>query len=61
MSHRKLDREFLEMDDQYSRGYQSTVAFAMSRYVTPLLEAGRLEMTVPDKPRSRKQRFVAKK
>lgn len=23
MSHRKLDRVFLEMDDQYSRGYQS--------------------------------------
>ena len=38
-----------------------TVAFAMSRYVTPLLEAGRLEMTIPEKPKSRKQRFVAKK
>ena len=38
-----------------------TVAFAMSRYVTPLLETGRLEMTIPEKPKSRKQRFVAKK
>ena len=38
-----------------------TVAFAMSRYVTPLLEAGRLEMTIPEKPKSRKQRFMAKK
>ena len=38
-----------------------TVAFAVSRYVAPLLETGELEMTIPEKPKSRKQRFVAKK
>jgi ATP-dependent DNA helicase RecG len=38
-----------------------TVAFAVSRYVAPLLETGELEMTIPEKPKSRRQRFVAKK
>ena len=38
-----------------------TVAFVVSRYVAPLLEGGKLDMTIPEKPKSRKQRFVAKK
>lgn len=36
-----------------------TVAFAVKRYVDPLIEEGRLRMTIPDKPKSRKQQFVA--
>ncbi len=33
-------------------------AYAMSRYVEPLLENGSLLMTMPEKPRSKNQRFV---
>jgi ATP-dependent DNA helicase RecG len=35
-----------------------TVAFAMSRYVTPLVDSGQLRMTIPQKPTSRNQQFV---
>jgi len=35
-----------------------SVAYAYKTYVLPLLEDGRLQMTIPDKPRSSKQRFV---
>jgi ATP-dependent DNA helicase RecG len=38
-------------------GIQS-VAFAMKRYVAPLLAEGALEMTLPEKPQSKKQQFV---
>jgi len=37
-----------------------TVFYVMQHYVQPLLAQGKLEMTLPDKPSSRKQRFVAK-
>lgn len=33
--------------------------YAYRRYVSPLIQAGRIIMTIPDKPRSRNQRFVA--
>ncbi|MGI6736209.1 MAG: ATP-binding protein [Anaerovoracaceae bacterium] len=36
-----------------------TAFYAMRRYVKPLLDAGKLEMTIPDKPRSNKQKFIA--
>ena len=33
--------------------------FTMSAYVQPLLEQGKLRMTIPDKPKSPKQTYVA--
>ena len=32
----------------------------MKKYIEPLLAEGKLEMTIPDKPSSRKQKFVIK-
>lgn len=34
-----------------------TFNYLMKRYLQPLLDAGQLELTVPDKPRSRNQRY----
>ncbi len=36
----------------------SSVAYALQTYINPLAEKGLVRMTLPDKPRSRKQRFV---
>lgn len=38
-----------------------TVFYAMQRYVKPLLDNGELIMTVPEKPKSTKQKYVAAK
>ncbi len=35
-----------------------TISYVMQAYVTPLLEKGLIKMTIPEKPRSHKQRFV---
>lgn len=37
-----------------------TEFYVMSRYVQPLVNSGELQMTIPDKPRSRYQKYVAK-
>ena len=34
-----------------------TVSYAIRRYVAPLLEAGKLKMTLPDRPGSPKQKY----
>ena len=37
-----------------------TMNHAMQKYVWPLVQAGKLKLTLPDKPKSRHQKFVAK-
>lgn len=37
-----------------------TVFYAMQRYVQPLLDEGKLEMTLPDRPKSSYQKFKSK-
>ncbi len=44
---RKKMQEFMELTDR--RNFSE-------KYIKPLLEAGKIEMTIPDKPNSRKQK-----
>ncbi|WP_334301164.1 Fic family protein [Blautia glucerasea] len=39
-------------------GYKSTKNFT-KKYLRPLLDSGALNMTVPDKPNSRNQKYIA--
>ena len=34
-----------------------TASYAMDRYIRPLLDEGKLEMTIPEKPRSTHQKY----
>ena len=35
-----------------------TIFYAMKNYVQPLVDSGELELTIPEKPKSRNQKFV---
>lgn len=35
-----------------------TIAYVMKKYIYPMIEKGLLKMTIPDKPKSKKQRYV---
>ena len=37
-----------------------TTAYAMQAYINPLIEKGLVQLTIPDRPKSQKQRFVQK-
>ncbi|MDD2394029.1 MAG: hypothetical protein PHV88_08230, partial [Eubacteriales bacterium] len=35
----------------------SSVSYLVGKYIAPLVESGKLRMMIPDKPRSKKQRY----
>ena len=37
-----------------------TIAYVMERYVKPMIASGRLIMTIPEKPKSKYQKFLAR-
>ena len=37
----------------------SSSQYALQRYLEPLVRSGAIRMTLPDKPRSRHQQFIA--
>lgn len=41
-------------------GYKDAKSFGI-RYLAPMLKSGRLEMTIPDKPKSRNQKYIKTK
>lgn len=36
-----------------------TIAYVMTKYIHPLIANGAIRLTIPDKPKSKKQRYVA--
>lgn len=38
-----------------------TIAYVMTKYIHPMIEDGRIRLTLPEKPKSKKQRYVRTK
>lgn len=38
-----------------------TIAYVMTKFIHPMIEDGRIKLTIPDKPRSKNQRYVSMK
>ena len=38
-----------------------TIAYVMTKYIHPMVESGMLQLTIPDKPKSKNQKYVAVK
>ena len=53
----KTPKSAVEIKDRFS---VSNVITLKRKYLNPLLESGKLEMTLPDKPRSKNQKYLAK-
>ena len=51
----KTPRSRKEIADYWGVG---TISYAMTLYVNPLIEKGIVTMTIPEKPKSRNQKFV---
>jgi ATP-dependent DNA helicase RecG len=53
----KLPRSRNEIAEYLGLG---TIAYVMQTYINPLVERGLVRLTIPEKPKSPKQRFVRK-
>ena len=53
-----IERSIFEIMDYI--GYDNRNRFTRD-YITPMVEKGLLSMTIPDKPTSRNQKYIAKK
>lgn len=49
---RKEIADFVGMD---------SVSYALKKYIDPLVELGKVELTIPDKPKSKNQRYRIKR
>lgn len=54
----KQERTRNEIAEFLNRG---SVTYAMHRYIDPLIASGEVKMTIPDRPSSRNQRYIATK
>lgn len=53
----KQPRSRSELEQLFAK--KMTIAYVMSKYIHPLIEKGAIRLTIPDKPKSKNQRYVA--